>query len=616
MTVGVSMVRASPALAPSPADALLREALGVADHASCIINARGEIVFNNRAFEELTGYSSSELAAGGYMLLRDEGSPPEVYRELWRTVRSGQVWRGRLPYRRKDGRAHPCSVVVTPFGEAERGPAYFYVTQLDITEQIAREEERRRTREQLEREVRLRSEELEKLYSISAALHTSLDLEETLRTVLVAVTAGEGYRFNRAFLFLLEHGDPGYLVGRMAVGPFDAEEAANIWRAITAVGPRTERLSDVVRRFSAQIEDAEEGLTRVVRELRIPLDRTRCPVVRAVLEKQAVQMDEAAAGTGFSCDGIAPLKCHAFAVVPLIYREEAEGCILVDNAITRKAITSEEIRTLELFADHAAHAIANAMLYQRAQDLLDERNKALEELRSNQERLVDAEKLAALGRMAAIVVHELRTPLAVIGGYARNLLKHLTEESPLQEDLRIVRDEVSRLEDVVERLLFYARPKEPLCKPGNLNSSITRLLDYLAEPMEHHGIHADKDLDPCLPDFRFDERQIRQVLLNLVTNAIQAMPEGGTLRIVSRKEDESICMTVADTGEGIPPESLPHLFEPFHTTKPKGTGLGLHVAQRIVEGHGGEIHVENAPEGGAVFTVRLPLQPEDQVSAV
>lgn len=600
----------------TPLDSLIREALERADHASCVISAGGEIVFNNRAFRELTGFSADELAAGGYAILRQTDAPPETYRDLWRTVRDGRVWRGAISYRHKDGSPRPCSVVVTPFStDGEAKPSHFYVTQRDISEQLVRDEERRRSREKLEQDLRLHSEELTKLYSISAALHSSFELDETLRIVLVAVTAGEGYRFNRAFLFFREHGDPGRLVGRLAMGPFDSEEAAKIWRALSEAAPHGgEPLADIVRRYSDQVEDPEGGLTQRVLAIQIPLDRDQCPLVRAVREKRSVRVEADAAREGLGCQAIATLESPAFAVVPLIYGDEAEGCILVDNAITGKPIEEEEIRILELFADHAAHAIANAIHHEQTHDLLAERNEALERLRANQERLVESEKLAALGRMAAIVVHELRTPLAVIGGYARHLLKGVEEESPLREDLSIIRDEVSRLENVVERLLFYARPKEPLLKPGRINDSLVRLLAYLGESLERHNIRVETNLDAGLEDAWFDEKQIRQVFLNLMSNAIQAMPEGGTLRVASGKRDGAVWVSVTDTGKGISPDAMSHLFEAFYTTKPKGTGLGLHVAQRIVEGHRGEIRAENQPGGGAAFVVRIPFAPGDRAS--
>lgn len=590
---------------------LVLAALESAEHASCIADKKGSIVYANPAFCRMTGYSPEQLAGTDFMMLQSPHTLREVYRELWHAIREGRTWRGELWYARKDGGSSPCGVVITPFTAPPNNARYYYLVQRDIADRLALEEERLQQQRQLEDEVRRQTAELAKLYDIGAALHTSLDLEETLQVALVAVTAGEGYRFNRAFLFLVDEENPNHLVGQMAVGPFSAEEAGRIWQEL-AQTPRGEPLAEALRRYSAQIQDRESGLNQLVRDIRIPLDYPHCPLARAMRENRAQVVESTQYPECAGCGFFHHLNTPGFAVVPLVYLGRAEGCIVADNAITRQPILPEELRTLEMFADHAAEAIANALLYRQTEDLVLERDQALADLQTNQQRLVESEKMAALGRMAATVVHELRTPMVIIGGYARNLLKGRPGESTWTTDLEIIRDEISRLEDVVERLLFYARPTEPQRAPGNLNRCVESLILYLAEEIEAHHIHVHLDLASDLPDTLFDDRQMRQVFLNLVSNGIQAMEKGGELTLTTGREGDCIIITVADTGSGIAPPNLRRIFEPFYTTKPRGTGLGLHITQRIVQGHGGRIEIASKAGQGATFIIRMPANPPEK----
>lgn len=590
---------------------LVLEALESAEHASCIADKKGGIVYANPAFCQMTGYSPEQLAGTDFMMLQSPHTPRDVYRDLWHAIREGQAWRGELWYVRKDGSSSPCGVVIIPFIAPPNNTRYYYLVQRDIADRLALEEERLRQQRQLEEEVRRQTAELAKLYDIGAALHTSLDLEETLQVALVAVTAGEGYRFNRAFLFLVDEDNPDQIVGQMAVGPFSAEEAGRIWQGL-AQTPRGEPLAEVLRRYSAQIQDREGGINQLVRDIRIPLDYPNCPLARAMRENRAQVVESAQYPECAGCGFFHHLNTPGFAVVPLVYLGHAEGCIIADNAITRQPILPEELRTLEMFADHAAEAIANALLYRQTEDLVLQRDQALADLQTNQQRLVESEKMAALGRMAATVVHELRTPMVIIGGYARNLLKNLPDNQAWTSDLAVIRDEVSRLEDVIERLLFYARPTDPERTPGNLNRCIESLVFYLAEEIEAHRIRVHLDLAPDLSDTLFDDRQMRQVFLNLVSNAIQAMENGGELTIASARQDDCIVITLSDTGSGIAPSNLRRIFEPFFTTKPRGTGLGLHITHRIIQGHGGHIEVASKPGEGATFIIRLPANPPEK----
>ena len=250
------------------------------------------------------------------------------------------------------------------------------------------------------------------------------------------------------------------------------------------------------------------------------------------------------------------------------------------------------------------------------------------------ERMKDRDRLAALGEMSAGLAHEIRNPLGAIKGAAQ-VIQETGVEDEQGEFLDIIVEEVDRLNAVVSQFLDYARPMaldRQTTSLGPMLRSVGQALDAEGLPT---GVHLELDLAVDTPPMPVDIEKIRQVLLNLLRNAVQAMPEGGVLTLQARYHrslrrvrpigssrhqrrvgtlinalEGALEITVADTGEGISPEALSHLFIPFFTTKDQGNGLGLPICERIVREHGGELEVESSPGKGTRFVVRLPMNDE------
>lgn len=238
------------------------------------------------------------------------------------------------------------------------------------------------------------------------------------------------------------------------------------------------------------------------------------------------------------------------------------------------------------------------------------------ELQQAQEHLVRSEKMAALGKLAATIAHEVNNPLAGILTYARLCLKQLDRpevqhetRAEVLEQLRIIERESRRCGEIMRNLLSFARQAPPHRQPSELNALVERTLALVRHELELRGIELQTRLAEELPAVPCDPSQVQQVLLALMVNASDAMPRGGRLRVESRLAGNHVEVHVRDNGVGIPSETLPHIFEPFYTTKEDQhrTGLGLAVARSIVEQHGGAINVESAPGVGTEFVVRLPL---------
>ncbi len=230
------------------------------------------------------------------------------------------------------------------------------------------------------------------------------------------------------------------------------------------------------------------------------------------------------------------------------------------------------------------------------------------------------EKLAAVGTMTAGLSHEIRNPLNAAALQLSVLERRVhrldpARQPPLLEPLTLVKDEIRRLDHILEDFLQFARPREFVPRPVDLVPVVARVLDLLGGEAERRGVRLDRDLDP-VPPVAGDEERIRQVLVNLCLNALEAIPPGGLVRVSCRAGEPgpdhpdappTVDVFVDDDGPGVPPDQRDRIFEPFFTSKAKGSGLGLSIVHAIVTQHGGTIRVDASPEGGARFALGLPL---------
>jgi two-component system NtrC family sensor kinase len=249
------------------------------------------------------------------------------------------------------------------------------------------------------------------------------------------------------------------------------------------------------------------------------------------------------------------------------------------------------------------------------------------ELEGAQKSIVAREKMVSLGKLAATVAHEVNNPLAGILTYARLVIKKLNklscdpaDRSEMIENLLTIERESRRCGDLMRNLLTFARQNPSRRELNDLNLLVRDALVLIHHQLELKGIELREKLLVNLPPIRCDSGQMRQVVLALVVNAIEAMPDGGVLEVSTEMapDGQTECLRVLDTGIGIPAEVLPHIFDPFFTTKDsqQSTGLGLAVAHSIVEQHGGEIVVNSTPREGSEFRVNLPIKAPVSTSAV
>ena len=299
-----------------------------------------------------------------------------------------------------------------------------------------------------------------------------------------------------------------------------------------------------------------------------------------------------------------PAAFRAVASVPLTFHDEVVGVLTVYDDREGRRFTQDDVALLELLAPQVAIAIRNARLYQE----LAERIKAQRKAEQN---LVQSARLAAVGEMAAAVAHELNSPLTTVMGFVELALEDLPASSKTHEDLQLVLQEARRARDIVRRLLDFARRTEPMRIATDINTLVNETLALVAHLITTSGVLLDVYLDEHLPLVQVDRAEIKQVLLNLIHNALQAMPHGGEMRVTtSHIEDETgawVVIAITDTGVGMSAEQQMRIFEPFYTTRRGGTGMGLAVSYSIVQQHGGEILVQSQEGVGSTFSVRLPI---------
>lgn len=221
------------------------------------------------------------------------------------------------------------------------------------------------------------------------------------------------------------------------------------------------------------------------------------------------------------------------------------------------------------------------------------------------------DRLAAIGELAAGVAHEIRNPLAAISGSVEILLDEIPKDNPSRMFGDVIVREITRINGIVEDLLYFAKPSKNYISRIDPNKLVSETLALLSPSLKKDLVVLIKDFEPDLAMISVDSGLIKQVLVNLLLNAAQALPpQGGEVKVRTRKVEEGITIDVIDTGSGISPEDLPRIFDPFYTTKDRGTGLGLAVSNKIVEIHHGHLKVESKQGGGTTFTLFLPYTTE------
>jgi signal transduction histidine kinase/DNA-binding response OmpR family regulator len=411
----------------------------------------------------------------------------------------------------------------------------------------------------MEREAVQRNRELNALNTISRLTSRSLDLDEVLSTTLgqtLSLMAGRA-----ALIALIEDGDEPQVVLRMHRG-LPSQVNGRMTRACWRLGEGV--LGQVARSGETLVMTIPSG----------------DPYLALLAEHDM----------------------NAVVCTPLIAQRGIVGALAVlhrDDTLWGE----HSLRLLEAVSRQVGVTIENAQLYTSVSNYA-------EELAHSQAQLVQAEKLAAMGRLTASIAHELNNPLQAVQNCLHLILHRPLDVRKREQYLQMAQGEVERLISTVRRMLDFYRPSSAQHRATDLHAVIEDVLELTSKRQQRGKVLVRRRYASSLPTLHVIQDQIKQVILNLVINAIEAMPNGGELRISTALSGDGEWISIAfqDQGVGISKKAKEHLFEPFYTTKTKGTGLGLSVSYGIIEQHGGTIEVDSVEGTGTCFTVRLPVE--------
>ena len=300
--------------------------------------------------------------------------------------------------------------------------------------------------------------------------------------------------------------------------------------------------------------------------------------------------------------------------VPMFFKERLIGVISLGEKKSGLFYTSEDVKLLRTLANQSAIAIENAIAFKLVEDYVRKLEDANRELVETHAQLIRAEKMSAIGQLAAGIAHEIRNPLNIIEG-ARYYLAQMIEvkkSSVMEEYLEYIKLEVERTNRLIDSLLQLSRSSPPNFEQLDVNSILENSFILMRKQFADNRIKLVENLSPDIPNILGDPHQLWQVFINIIINSVHALPNGGEIRIdtgVCKESSDKIFISFSDTGLGISEESLPDIFNPFFTKKSTGTGLGLSICTRIVDEHQGRILVNSKEGEGTTFVVELPVNP-------
>ncbi len=422
--------------------------------------------------------------------------------------------------------------------------------------------------------------ELTLLSIIAQSFYQPFSLEDNLLVILTALTSGSGVGFNRAMLFIRD-GDR--LKGEIWLGPRSPEEAGYIWEVLSTPGIGYVEIIDHNRSLVAGSDDT---LSRQVKALSYTPEGENCKLpAYAACHKEIILVRDAPNEPLVDPKFMDIIGAEEFLCVPLLAQNEVMGEIVLDNAFTKAPISGSDIRMAGLCGLIAGNYIYSTFLNRK---------------------VLDMEKMAAMGEMAMFITHQLRNPLVTIGGFTDQLFQPDLGDEKRRRNLHIIRNEIRRLEDIVFQMGHFLKisVKDPAYfEVRPVLESVLKSPEILAKGEDYDLI---VDIDPNPPRVYCDPTSFGEVVRNLLDNAFDATPPGGLIHVRGyRKNDHWYVLSIRDTGNGISNPDKDQLFKPFFTTKENGMGLGLPFIKRVMDGCGGTIEIQSRMGKGSVFKLHF-----------
>jgi signal transduction histidine kinase len=303
-------------------------------------------------------------------------------------------------------------------------------------------------------------------------------------------------------------------------------------------------------------------------------------------------------------DRMTGFKTRSMICVPLILRDKPMGALEVLNKKSGDPFTRVELELLVGMAQQIIVAMENARLYRRMEEKV---RTTTQELKIAQEKLIRSERLVAMGHLVQGVAHEIRNPITTIGGFAQRIKRELSENHKLTKYVNIIIGETARLEHLVTQVREFAEVQTANLSFERVTYPLRESLKRFEPLAKRLGVKIKTAIDRDLPPTKLDSPQMAIALSNVLENALESMPDGGTLTVKAARDDNYIAIKIEDTGCGIAPEKLDAIYDPFVTSKTRGAGLGLTMVHQVVMNHHGEINMSSGINKGTCVTIRLPI---------
>jgi PAS domain S-box-containing protein len=555
-----------------------------------IINERGLLEFINNEAARIIGFDNID-EAHGYSLHEIESVISCNFREVF-----GQVMKGH-DYRKKE---HRCTnrrghfVVISAYCSPYRRSNGQIVGLLAIIQDVT---SFYRKKNELENAIG----ELSIIAQVAEALSSTADLETALKIILTGVTANQGLSFNRAFLFMYDENN-NTLRGKMAVGPGSPEEAGKIWSRL-AQQPRTltELLTDYIERENS----SSFSLSSMIFDLEISLEQTSI-FSQAMNSSQWINVHLQNNLDENSNRILRRLNTNHLAVAPIISKDRKLGLIAADNQITGKRISDADMQLLQTFANNTAVAIERSRLYQNLIEHsaeLEEKNKLLAR---SQEQMVRVEKMSVIGELTSSIAHELRNPLAVIGGFA-NLMLSAGKNDPNAEYLNIILTEAKRAETVLHQVLDFSRASRTKSREIDFNKLVFQTHELLVSQLKHHQKPPTLEMPEDKPSIWGNPDQLQHALYQYMNLSTEEMTDECEVKISTQNIDNLVRLTVAFSGNDDTRKRVAKTLNQIFNN-PGGTyKLSIIVAGETIRYHGGNFGVESANGDIPKIFIELPI---------
>jgi PAS domain S-box-containing protein len=583
-----------------------------------ITDSKGTITYVNQKFEEISKYTSSEIIGKNHRTLNSGYHSKAFFTSLWNTIQSGNVWRGEIRNKAKDGSIYWVDTTIVPFLNKLGKPKQYIAIRFDISK-----------RKKAEQDL---------LHSVKETHDITFALDQSS---IVAITDQKGIitSANEKFCEISKYSRE-ELIGQdhriLNSGYHSKEYFKELWKTIgngkVWKGEICNRTKDgSLYWVDTTIVPFLNGKGQPYQYVSIRTDisdrKSAEEHLKATLKENIdikFALDQSSIVAFTDARGIITSVNDKFCEISKYDRSELIG---KTHSILNSGFHSKEYFK-EFWKTIRSGSVWKGEIRNKAKDgtfywvdttivpFLDEQGKPYQylairnditERKHSEEILHRQDKLAAVGQLAAGVAHEIRNPLTSMKGYTEFL--QLDEEDPERlEFLNIILDEIERVNTIVEDFMVLAKPKAVELEDKNVVAVIKNVLTLFEIEARKRNVQLQLDSNDEIIQIECDENRLKQVFLNFIKNGIEAMPNGGDLFVRTTIQDQNVLISIQDTGVGIPEEKLKKLGEPFYTTKKTGTGLGLMVSFKIIESHNGKVYVESEPNKGTTFNIVLPAK--------